>query len=109
MRGWQLNRSCPTGFVLFVVVLAGLAFALPAEDVRETPYDESESLPYEASAVFSISVPKTVADGSAAPLCVSPFRFSFLRGLGSQRPGQGTGSAYSVCDSLIILNRSLRC
>ena len=42
----------------FLVVLAalvlGLSFAVPVEDVPETLYDESETLPYESTPPFSI-------------------------------------------------------
>lgn len=32
-----------------------LSFAVQAEDSRETAYDESEALPYEGSALFSVN------------------------------------------------------
>jgi hypothetical protein len=39
--------------VLFVLMSFGSAVTVPAEDVPETSYDESEKLPYEASLVYS--------------------------------------------------------
>jgi hypothetical protein len=43
-----------------LVVLAALvlswSFAVPVEDDPETPYDESEALPYDSNPVFSIVV-----------------------------------------------------
>jgi hypothetical protein len=45
-------------FVVFVFLSLCLSVAIPAQDVPETPYDESEALPYEASPLFSIEVAK---------------------------------------------------
>ena len=105
---WRVRRL-RSGFILFVVVLAGLSFAVPAEDVPATVYDESESLPYLSSTVSSIAMPQTVARASAAPRHASLLRVGSLRTLGTQRLGDGTGSAYPICDSLTILDHSLRC
>ena len=102
-------RRLRSGFILLVVVLAGLSFAVPAEDVPETVYDESESLPYESSAVFSVAVPQTVAKASVAPPRASVIRVSSLRRLGTQCRGRGTGPVYPISDSLTILDHSLRC
>ena len=35
--------------VLFGVLVLGLSFAVPAEDVADTPFDESQSLAYESA------------------------------------------------------------
>ena len=35
----------------------GLSVGLPAEDVLETTYDESEAVPYEGTPLFSIAAP----------------------------------------------------
>jgi hypothetical protein len=43
--------------VLFVLLGFGVCLAVPAEDVPETGYDESETLPYESTPLFSIVVP----------------------------------------------------
>jgi hypothetical protein len=40
--------------ILLVLMSFGLSLAVPAEDVRETAYDESEALPYECTPLFSI-------------------------------------------------------
>ena len=44
------------GLVLFVLLVFSLSLAVPAEDVPETPYDESEGLPYQSIPLFSIGV-----------------------------------------------------
>jgi hypothetical protein len=42
-----------TCLVLFVLLVLGLSTALPAEDLAETTYDESEAQPYESSPSIS--------------------------------------------------------
>jgi len=51
-----MTKSHPA-LVLLTSVVKGLSVAVPAADVRETAHDESESLPYENTSVFSIAVP----------------------------------------------------
>ena len=48
-------------FVLLLTVVLGLFLAVPAEDVPETAFDESETLPYEGTPLFSIEVPLAAA------------------------------------------------
>ena len=50
--------------ILFVLLGFGVSLAVPAEDVPETAYDESEALPYEGTPLFSI-----VLNGGAAGGC----------------------------------------
>ena len=48
----------PCSILLLCVLLGfGVSLAVPAEDVPETAYDESEALPYEGTPVFSIARP----------------------------------------------------
>jgi hypothetical protein len=102
-------RTLQSVFIVCALVLAVLSFALPTEVVPETAYDESESLPYETSALFSIAVPKDVSEPSADPAAASLPRVACLRRLGLGLLDQRTGSAHPICDSLTILDRSLRC
>lgn len=44
--------------VLFVLLSFGVSLMLQAEEVLEAPYDESETLPYEGTPLFSIVVPQ---------------------------------------------------
>ena len=59
-----MTKSRPA-LVLLIAVVLGVSVAVPAEDVPETAYDESESLPYESTSVFSSAVPKAVAQAPA--------------------------------------------
>lgn len=47
--------------VLFVALVLSVSFAVPAEDVPETAYDESESLPWESTPVVSLATPEISA------------------------------------------------
>jgi hypothetical protein len=58
--------------VLFVLLAFGVSLAVPAEDVAETGYDESETLPYENNPPVSIVVPLRAARTTLAPLRFLP-------------------------------------
>ena len=49
-----MRRRCSI-LVLFVLLVFGASVVVPAEDVPETAYDESEALPYESVPLFSIA------------------------------------------------------
>lgn len=95
--------------LLLVALVLSVCFAVPAEDVPETAYDESESLPCESTPVVSIAVPETVAQAPAVWPRASRFRLGSLRGSGGQSLDHETGWAYLIADSLTILDHSLRC
>lgn len=52
-----MRRPCSI-LVLFVFLGFGVSLAVPAEDVPETSYDESEAVPYESTPVFSTVAPQ---------------------------------------------------
>jgi len=92
-----------------VVALGGLSFTIPAEDLSETVYDESEPLPWESVAAFSMTVPETAAEPSADRPTASLPRAVCLRKLGAHFLSHGTGLCHPMFDSLPILDHSLRC
>src|ERR1035441_10177870 len=48
--------------IVFLMILAlGLPLGFPAEDVPETPFDESEAAPYDGTPLFSILMPPVAA------------------------------------------------
>jgi len=88
----------------------GLFFAIPAQDVPETAYDESETAPYE-------NTPSLPSEVEAESILVA---------LRSPTPGPALGAAFlfasagipvkhtertvhRICDCLTILDHSLRC
>ena len=109
--------------LVLVAFVLTLSFAAPGQDDAETPYDESQSLPYIGTPVISSAVPEAVIGvsvvSSAVPECVAEaaavrpraprFRLGSLRRPGAQPPDRRTGWAYPVSDFLAILDHSLRC
>ena len=100
----------PYSILLLGVLLAfAAAFVIPAEDIAETAYDESETLPL----VRASTAPLVVADpGAAAPVVRtrgSSRRIDSLRGITTQRLGQRISSFFPISDSLTILGHSFRC
>jgi hypothetical protein len=95
--------------VLLVALAFSVSFAVPVADDPETPYDESESLPYESSPAVSVAEPE-----AAAPALVGQPRVVRLprgcpRRTSGLRLGHRTGWAYPICNSLTILDLTLRC
>lgn len=95
--------------VLLLLLVFGVSVVLPAEDVPETPYDESEALPYAGTPLFSIALPQPSGRTVKAELsCGSPFRFKPLaKFLACSR--ENYAESYCVPVSLTIINPSLRC
>ena len=59
----------PRCAVVFLMILTmGVSLGLPAEDVLDAVYDESEALPYEGTPLFSIVVPPVAARTTRAVL-----------------------------------------
>jgi hypothetical protein len=58
----------PRCTIVFLMILLTLSLGFPAEDIPETAYDESETLPYEAIPLFSIVRPLAAARTIQAPL-----------------------------------------
>jgi hypothetical protein len=103
-RGARVRKP---GFLslLLVVALGVLYFTVPAQDLLETVYDESQSLPYESVAVFSIAVTETIAETSAARPAAPLPGVVCLRKFGAQLLSHGTGLRHPMFDFL----HSLRC
>jgi hypothetical protein len=103
-----MRRRCSI-LVLFMLLGFGVSLAVPAEDVPETAYDESEALPYEGTPLFSSVVPQ-----ASARIAKTELSRDFLLDLNSltkrcQRPRQNNVRSHCVPGSLTILNHSLRC
>ena len=57
---WPM-RKLDQGYVYFLILILGLSLGLPAPDISETSYDESEALPYLSTLSFSTTVPPEAA------------------------------------------------
>ena len=54
-------RRMHTCVVFLVLLVLGLTLALPAKDLAETAYDESETVPYESSPSISTLMAETLS------------------------------------------------
>jgi hypothetical protein len=95
--------------VLFLLLAFGVSFSVPAEDVPETPYDESEALPYEGTPLFSPAAPQATGwIAKAERNCGSPLRFNSSTRR-CQHRCESSSQSYCVPDSLTILDHAFRC
>jgi hypothetical protein len=101
-------RVLRSALVLLATFALNVSFAIPAEDVPETAYDESESLPYEMAPLFSADLVQES----------SPILQFVPTGLGElvSAPRHALGlaewrelAAHHISGSLIILDHTLRC
>jgi hypothetical protein len=96
-----------------LVVLAAfalsLSFAVPAEDVPETPYDESEALPYESTPPFSVMLQESARVLQSMLTPTFPFCFHPTARRDEILTEQSARIPHPISDSVTILNHSLRC
>jgi hypothetical protein len=95
--------------VLLLILCFGVSQAVSVEDVPETAYDESETLPYEAAPVYSIPVTQLLARTAKDGLkhSASLHFNSWMKQ--DKHPLEKIALSHSVPDSTTILNHSLRC
>ena len=103
-----MRRPC-SALILFVLLGFALSLEVPAEDMPETPYDESETLPYEVTPLLSNVAPQASSRPADEELgCGYMLCFNSLtqrcRHTYESRP-----QSHCVHDSLTMVNRSLRC
>ncbi len=95
--------------IIFLMILTlGISLALPAEDIPETVYDESEAPPYEDSPLFSIPVPLVEFRSVQSGLTCVSFYVGSLPRSAECRLSNGTGLCLHP-DSSTIFDCSLRC
>jgi hypothetical protein len=98
-----------SALVLLVALVLSVSFAVPAEDVPETAYDESESLPCESTPVVSVATPETVEEAPAVRAGPSQLLRTSLKRLEVRRFDRWAELPCTVSPSLIILEHSFRC
>jgi len=99
------SRICLALFVAFVL---GLSLLVPAEDIPETAYDESEALPYRRTPGWSLAVAQPIAVLPA--ICRRASRLgrpALARSMDG--PGRKNSSSVRIFHSLTILDHSFRC
>jgi len=99
----------PPALVLFVALVLSVSFAVFAQDVPETAYDESESLPCESVPVVSATLIETSTGSPTPPPRVSRFRLESRSRIAMLHLAKREGRADSNSDLLITLDHLLRC
>ena len=94
--------------VLLVALMLGLCLAVPAEDVPETAYDESDSLPFQGTLPFSVEIPNPFVEVLGLKAPISLLRSASLR-LGAYHSGHTTSSPFPISVSLTIVDQTFRC
>lgn len=95
-------------FVLLLTMVLGLFLAVPAEDISETAFDESETLPYESTPLFSIEVPQAAAPEAQDVLGASDLKAGALFPITSTRINRNDAArAPNVRGTLALLSTLL--
>jgi type IV secretory pathway protease TraF len=93
--------------VLLAALVLSVSFAVPAEDVPETAYDESESLPCGITPVVSVAAPKAVGEAAVLRAVASQLFPTTIRSFELRRSASPVLSG-RIGRSLIILDHSFR-
>lgn len=104
-----MKESRSTLVLLLLLLGFGVSLPVSAEDVPETPYDESETLPCASTPVFSIAMLKPFAETPASQYRVPLLRLVAPKRLGSRHPGHWADLFRSSFIYITNLDRSLRC
>jgi hypothetical protein len=94
--------------LLLTIVALGVSLGLPAEDVLDVVYDESEPMPYQAAIGFSVVLPQTFAS-IANTISHSPVLSGGPPTECTTLCPESNPKKRGVSDSLTIMNHSLRC
>jgi len=95
------------GLVAFVAFVLGLSLLVPAEDVAETAYDESEAMPYEITPNLSLAVLRGPEVPALCRCASRPSRSGLVRS--TLRSAHKKDSSARIFHSLTILDHSFRC
>ena len=102
-----MRKPCSI-LLLCVLVVFGVTVVVPARDLPETAYDESEALPYLSTLVASLPAPKLLErPGEQAARIL--LQFLSFRGSAAWHIDPQVTVPALFCDSLTILNCAFRC
>ena len=99
----------PFTLIFFALLSLGLFMGVPAEDLAETAFDESESQPCEGTALFSIAGADTLAQAPTLRCRTSLLRLGSSIRLGTKLLSHGLDPAHQISNFLVIFEHSLRC
>jgi len=94
--------------VVLVAVILGLSFAVPLEDNPETTYDETETLPYESTPLFSSDALVVARPLQSPPSYASPLGPGYRTSRDQGRP-KCRELAVHAARHLMLLDCQLRC
>ncbi len=95
--------------VLLVAMGIGVCFVVPASDLPDTAYDESESIFFEDTPVFCIALPNTRLEAPALRMSASRLRINTERMRRASPLDHAASRVFTMSDSLITLNHLFRC
>ena len=105
MRTGERMNGPRSVFILLAALVLGLSMALPQQDLPETAYDESESLPYEGTPLFTVSLPDCLSQPIDQSRSCAPRRTAVrLQGTNLRAKDR-----FALASSRTILDHSLRC
>jgi len=103
-------RKSVSRFFLLGALVFGLSLALQAEDLPETPYDESQEQACENFPLFSIQLLQdSIQTTQPVQESVSPISLGFLTSHDEAFVGMSEGSAQSISVGLTVFSLPLRC
>jgi hypothetical protein len=103
-------RNARSAIVFWLILTMGLSLSILPEDVAETAFDESETQPYESTALFSMVVRLVATRTAEGGLnFVSVLRCAPATGCCQCPLPYERVSTQSDSDSLTILDCSVRC
>jgi len=95
--------------VMLAAFALSLSFVVPANDPPETPYDESEALPYESTPLFSIVLQESARIPQSVLTSALPLHFSPPSRRDEIPAEQQDRTPHPISESLNVLDHSLRC
>ena len=101
----QLHRI----LVVLAALTLCLSFAVPAEDDPETFYDESESVPYESTPLFSVMLQDSARDLQSVLISALLPRVNPTARRDEVLAEQWARTPHPTYRSVTILDHSLRC
>jgi len=102
-------RKARRAFVVVLAIGLGLFLAVPAEDIPETAFDESETAACESTPLFSIVLPRAAAPKARDVRGAADLRYDSLSALTLTRVnGKDATRSPNAGESLALLS-TLRC
>jgi hypothetical protein len=103
-----MRKPCLT-LALVVLLATGLSLALPAEDLTETAYDESEGQPSEITPMISRALPSETPSAVERRESLTGAQFASPDGITAMCPGKPDGHRSAGARATLALLCTLHC